>query len=579
MQNTPNDKLENSEINTSVDSIFSTQPQGDSPPFEKTEYEFKQKIINFPSYIPPGDFPWQELPETIKGAVVEICQNDSLAVPLAVQATLSAVSLACQDLILVDRGIGEPSPCSLFMLAVAESGSRKTTADKIITKPLEEYDKERKHEFNEISITYKNDLKKYKNKENVLTKIFESWLKKKHGDHEENIDYINEKINEIENELTEIRLTTATLIQPKLRRVLYSSISIKDLEGNLCKNWPSAGLISNEAADILNSRSESDMARLDRLWDGQSIDVIGKTKNESYFVSDPRLTLSLMIQPTVFERFIERKGDIARGIGFFPRTLISQPETLYGQRTINESTTRATEWIEKFNARVLQLLNYNHADINNRKSKRIVLSFSPSARLIWKEDHNAKELMTIDGGPYSDEREFINRYSEHVARIAALFHFFENGIVQDDQYPTNYKKDEISESTVKSAIKIAEWYLNEYSQVFNPEKSISTAGKYVFEMILRYFSTTYGVKPSEVVKLPYSDLEKGIKENDLRLRCSRYGLKSNTLRFKQVLEWMDAKKMITRTSKNLNSAKIKTAVVTVNPYGLNQYHKFYGTDY
>lgn len=575
MQNSYSHNPATSIENTSTNPELPTDQQSDPITIEDAEYKKEENTIQFPSYTPPGDFPWDELPETIKGAVIEICRNDSLATPLAVQATLSAVSLACQDLILVDRGIGEPSPCSLFMLAVAESGSRKTTADKIVTKPLEAYDNQKKSEFEKENSNYKNTFKQHKTKETALIKSFEMWLKKKHRANNDDIDYINEKINEIENELNEVRSTISASAEPKLKRVLYSSISIKDLEGNLCKNWPSAGLISNEAADILNSRSESDMARLDRLWDGQSIDVVGKTKNESYSVSDPRLTLSLMIQPTVFERFIERKGEMARGIGFFPRTLISQPETLYGQRTIDENPTRTTEWISKFNARILQLLNHNHADITTRSNKRLILSFSPSAQLLWKKDHNSKEEMTIDGGLYADEREFINRYSEHVARIAALLYFFEHRSLHNDKNPINIKTDEIPESIMKSAIKITEWYLNEYSQVFNPEKSIATAGKYVFNMILRYYVSTYGVKTNEVASLEYRILASGIKENDLRLRCSRYGLKSNTLKFKQVLAWLEAKKMIIRSSENLRNSKIKTAIVMINDYGIREYNKFY----
>ena len=86
-----------------------------------------------------------------KGAVIEICKNEGLAVPIAAQAVLSAVSVACQDLIWVNRGIaiGQKSVCSLFFLAVADTGSRKSRADQLIVGPIEGYDLAKRAEFEE----------------------------------------------------------------------------------------------------------------------------------------------------------------------------------------------------------------------------------------------------------------------------------------------------------------------------------------------------------------------------------------------------------------------------------------------
>src|SRR5262245_53665452 len=68
----------------------------------------RRNRARFPDFEPENEsFPWKVLPETIRGAVIEICSNDKVAVPIAVQAVMSAVSLACQDLIWIDRGIGE----------------------------------------------------------------------------------------------------------------------------------------------------------------------------------------------------------------------------------------------------------------------------------------------------------------------------------------------------------------------------------------------------------------------------------------------------------------------------------------
>ncbi|PRG89950.1 hypothetical protein C6V04_21650 [Burkholderia multivorans] len=114
--------------------------------------------LSFPDYKVATDFPLDALPESIRAAVIEICRRDKLAAPIAVQATLAAVSVACQDLVLVDRGFGEASVCSLFMLVVADSGARKTRADRAVTPTIEAYDRRAKVEYERQKSAYANQI-------------------------------------------------------------------------------------------------------------------------------------------------------------------------------------------------------------------------------------------------------------------------------------------------------------------------------------------------------------------------------------------------------------------------------------
>ena len=85
-------------------------PSPDTEPIAQHQAESTGKP-RFPEFTPEDEtFPWSSLPETIRGAVIEIAKNEKIAVPVAVEAVLSAVSLACQDLIWIDRGIGEGPP-------------------------------------------------------------------------------------------------------------------------------------------------------------------------------------------------------------------------------------------------------------------------------------------------------------------------------------------------------------------------------------------------------------------------------------------------------------------------------------
>ncbi|WP_284897964.1 YfjI family protein [Burkholderia sp. lyk4-R2A-23] len=520
--------------------------------------------LPYPDYKVATDFPLDALPESIRAAVIEICRRDKLAAPIAVQATLAAVSVACQDLVLVDRGFGEPSVCSLFMLVVADSGARKTRADRAVTPTIEGYDRRAKVEYERQKAAYEIELKDRQDTERGLQRTLMTLIRMARGASEDKAANAVGLLEQVKEELRELRSKSFRNPKPKFRRMLYSAISIRELERGLCENWPAAGLIANEAADFLNARSDSDMARLDRLWDGQGIDVVGRTPRESFSVNDPRLTMSLMIQPSVFDGFLEKKGERAKGIGFIPRMLIARPETAYGTRMADIAEPRATAWIDRFNSQIQEFLEVGSSAIEARARNRVCLRFSAAAQSRWEREHDEKERGMADGGKYAYEREFVNRYSEHVARLAALFHFFTNAKVNHlDQNGTIVKVDvEIGEQTLVGAIEVADWYLNEFSRIFNPEKSTKEAAKYVYKKLLDRIALANGGEVPEIEATGEANIK--IRSNELRGFCHRYGLKSNPLFYDTVLKWLDDRSIIRRKSEKVGSSTKGTEFVLIN---------------
>ncbi|WP_104657880.1 YfjI family protein [Ralstonia insidiosa] len=502
----------------------------------------------FPEFEPSDEtFPWQSLPETIRGAVIEICRNDKVAVPIAVQAALSAVSLSCQDLIWIDRGIGEKSVCSLYMLTVTDTGARKSRADGIVTSAIEAYDWEKRAEY-----SARIEEGKYLSQERLRTiaeleKDSRAWRRQIRmltirgaNDDGNTIEAAKVELEEVERRLAELRRDVSEYREPRLQRVLYSKIPIRQLEQSLAENWPSAGLFSDEAAGILNARGESDMSSLDKLWEGKAIDVVGRTARESFFVEDPRLTMSLMVQPIAFDRFLERKGELAKGIGFMSRVLLSRPDTPYGKRTIDTSVPRLTRWTELFNSRVRALLSRAHTDIALRTQGRKTLYFSQTAQQAWERDFNEMERATAEGGKLVYEREFVNRYAEHVARFSALFYFFENGKLDDENGSDDPAEREIPEATVIAAIKVVEWYLDEFKRVFNPEATMREMALYVLTRLKQMLDAKNGGQLREPRGMGLDHPNCRVPYHDLRTNCSRYGLKK-TEKFDQVVRWLESK--------------------------------------
>ncbi|VVE02039.1 YfjI family protein [Pandoraea anhela] len=498
----------------------------------------------FPDFDPEDEtYPWEALPQTMRGAVIEICKNDGLAVPIAAQAVLSAISVACQDLIWMNRGIANDhkSVCSLFLLTVADTGARKSRADQLVVKPIEAYDLIRRSVFEAETTAYELDRAASQRKIRELEKAEGQLLRKsktlsisEDAETKRLAKKAGDKAEEVTRELAELNREVIQRRPPRLQRVLYSKIPIRQLEQSLAQNWPAAGLFSDEAAGILNSKGESDMASLDRLWDGGSIDVVGRTKQESFLVHDPRLTLSLMVQPIVFDRFVEQKGELAKGIGLMSRVLLSRPDTPYGTRIFKRPEDRSTVWIDRFNKRVQALLSHSHASIEERAENRETLYFEPDAQKFWEETYNGIEVAMATKGKFENEREFANRFAEHVARLSALFHFFESG---DMDNPAGAGLA-IPKSTVEAAFKVAEWYLNEFRRVFNQETRMREMAGYV---LTKFRDMLESVNGGPLEDLP-GDVRMvcDVPVQDLRANCSRYGLKKIE-NFRPVLDWLHAR--------------------------------------
>jgi len=459
---------------------FSEPNTADLPPRSKQEI-----APSFPDYKPAGDFPIDALPETIQAAVREACKNDHVPGPIAVQSALSVVSLVCQDFIWIERRPGVRSVASLFMLAVAGSGVRKSQVDGAFLEQIHAFDREKDAEYKKAQENYESIRQAKKFEVHVLQMKLKNLLLKSIP-----IDDKNHPMWEADCKATAEELKKAKVQpeKPRLKRLLYSQIAPATLERRLCENWPAAGLFSNEAGDILNARRPEELSQLDRLWEGQPIDVERSNDKESVSVPDPRVTMSLMIQPSVFERFLERKGAQARGIGFLARLLICQPASLFGKRLIDPAEQRSTYWIGKYSDRISALFKMMRSEAARDESERIVMRFTPRAQQIWIDDYNENEKKMGDGGDFFYETDFASRYSEHVARLAALFYFFEewdgDKSVTELLIPYNY---------VEQAIRVGQWYGQQFRCIFDPRLILEKNAQLVREKLFQIFHENWPI--------------------------------------------------------------------------------------
>lgn len=87
-------------------------------------------------------YPLGELPGTIGAAVREVVEFVQCPVALGACSILAVVSTVAQGLTDVRRADKLEGPTSLFLLALADSGERKTTVDGFFSKPVQQWEAE-----------------------------------------------------------------------------------------------------------------------------------------------------------------------------------------------------------------------------------------------------------------------------------------------------------------------------------------------------------------------------------------------------------------------------------------------------
>lgn len=211
------------------------------------------------------------------------------------------------------------------------------------------------------------------------------------------------------------------------------------LLSGLHQHGNSAALVHDEFGQFINGAMASKLPLLNSLWSGTDT-AVDRMSGESFVLHDARLSCLFQAQPEVFDRFIAKQGQQARGNGFLSRTLLGFPPSLQGWRA--ETYELACPQLDWFYARCRALLV---------RSERRVLKFSPAAQAHWHNTSAFYEQQMQPGGRYHDTTDFASKAAENIARVAAVLHAFET----DDS-------DEISDETMIAAINLVDWHGFQY---------------------------------------------------------------------------------------------------------------------
>lgn len=385
-------------------------------------------------------YPVDALPDTIRSAVEEVHGFVKAPISLVASSALATLSLAIQGHVDVQRAEKLQGPSGLFFLTIADSGERKSTSDGYFTSIL------RAHQ-DQQNILMKPELEKYK-------ASIDSWVAEREGllMAIKNAKKAGDDTSALQQTLWDHQSMEPQ--SPRVPNILLGDETPESLAWKLAKQWPTSGIVSNEAGLIFGSHSMGkdsvmrNLALLNILWDG-GVHSVGRKTSESFTVQGARLTMALQVQEGTLRSFFEKSGSLARDTGFLARFLIAWPESTQGKRFFTEAPINWPN-LDKLHKRITQILAIPVRIDTEGGLIPHLMSFTPSAKAAWIEFHDHIESELVSSGDLYDIRDIASKSADNAARMAALFQVFKHGLHSSIELPC-----------FEAASSIVAWHLNE----------------------------------------------------------------------------------------------------------------------
>jgi putative DNA primase/helicase len=385
-------------------------------------------------------YPLDALPGLIGAAVEEYQAFGQQPLGLVASSALSVVSLVTQGLADVQRGRNLQGPISLNFMVVAQSGERKTAADRAMGNPLSDWEQIRGDLMADDIAKNKAAIASYDAKVEGLKAAIKSSMRK----HADDVELLEARLADL------VKTRPTELVVPRLR---YEDVNPQSLASSLATGHPSAALWSDEGGMVTGSHGMGRdsflgfMAMLNRLWDGGSMRHDRK-QAASVHVDGRRLTVSLMLQPAVLGELLQRGGGLSRGSGFLARFLVAAPASTMGTRLYREPAPGLSK-LAQFHQRVRELLDQPLPVEENGRLLPPTLVLNPAAFDVWRSFHDDVERELVPLGDYRTVCDFAAKSAENAARIAGCLQVFSD------------RGGAIAAETMERAAVLAHWHLRE----------------------------------------------------------------------------------------------------------------------
>lgn len=328
--------------------------------------------------IDPAAFPFSALGPILGPAAAAIHRDVQVPDAVAAGSVLAAASLAAMPHADVVLPHGQHAPLSLFIVSGANSGERKSAADQIVQREVEEIRREQARSYLQALDACKQDKDAPK---------------------------------------------------PAARSLTIGKATVEGLQMVLAKQ-PFVGLFSAEGGELLAGHSMREERRIAGLawllkaWGGETLDSLTRGDGLSILLGR-RVALHTMVQPVLLRGLLA--DPLAREQGLLPRCLIAQPQSLAGTRMFKDVDASASAEIMALHQRMRALLRTPPplmAGGDGCELQPAPLPMSSDARALWIEFHDEIERAQAPGGDLEFARAFASKLPEHAARIAGVLQMF-----------------------------------------------------------------------------------------------------------------------------------------------------------
>ena len=381
----------------------------------------------------PTIYPVDALGTVLERAVWAIEQTSQCSVETAACAVLGVASLAAQGVADVLMPFGQTRPSSLFLLTVVESGGRKTTADNEAKKPVKARERELGREYAERVLAYKAKRAQWRSDYNAIDK--------------------DKTVKGVAKEKAFADLGPEP-IPPRSPKLTLPDSTQEGFVKNSRTMQPALGIFSPDGAQFIEGcgfapdKKTASGSVFSVAWDGGDLSR-GRGGDGILDPGDIRLAVHVAVQPNVARRFMSDED--LRDQGFLARFLPASPRSLKGQRPYKRRPAECLKIMAKYEAWMLAL--FNAAKTKNGEGRELdlrVLPMSAGAEAAWIDYHNEVNDGEKPRGRYVDIHEVATKSPEQAARIAGCLALFDHP-----------KANEIDGDTMKRAVKLARWYLDE----------------------------------------------------------------------------------------------------------------------
>jgi hypothetical protein len=397
------------------------------------------------SQFGPFTYPLGAFHLLVQEAAQEVCRHVQAPDALVGMSFLAVMSAACQGLIDVKLPTGQIRPVSLNLFAIAESGERKTAVDNRVAKPLHERMVKRQRAYNDAKDDYEYQREFWNDTNRSLMKKRLALVNK------------GQTTEQITQRLLEHRRSKPLL--PRMRQIIREDLTKRSFVDALHGDGESIALMSSEGGVLLNSDAMRQLALLNSAWDGSALSL-DRANDDHALAQNPRVTISIMAQPSVFQDYMTRHGTQARGTGLLARCLIGWPLSTQGYRGITRDEPTWNK-LGQFHARAEQLLDEYDQQLAVGKVERTLVTFTDEAKQRWFNVAEETERRTHPQGDFHGIKDFASKSCEIVGRIAAVMHHFTG------------QEGAITVDTVERAIAIMRWHTFEFLRLFSINSDIA----------------------------------------------------------------------------------------------------------